>query len=77
MAAKRLAKGERLLDVRAAEGIEGYEVHTQLDGEARRSLLADIPPANYVEALPAQNGEVRVSGLVEKLFRRLRAQRST
>jgi hypothetical protein len=76
VAAQRLKPGEKLIELRAADGIDGYEVHTQgSDGAARYSRLSDVPPSQHMEVLPHEHGEVRLSLVVEKLFRRLRAQR--
>lgn len=77
MAAKRLAPGERLLDIRAAiEDVEGYEVHSRKAGEApARGVLTDLPPEHYVERMQERNGEVRVAPLVDVLLARLRAKR--
>ncbi|HEV8359079.1 MAG TPA: hypothetical protein VGR28_01350 [Candidatus Thermoplasmatota archaeon] len=75
MAVYRLARGERLLSLRAAEGLDGYEVHT-LDAQGlKRSVLADLPPRSHVDLLPQEHGEIRVSMLVERLLRRLRTQK--
>jgi hypothetical protein len=76
VAAQRLQPGEKLVELRAAEGIDGYEVHIQrADGSAAFARLSDVPPGEHTELLPHEHGEVRVNTLVEKLFRRLRARK--
>jgi hypothetical protein len=76
MAAKRLAPGERLLDIRAAEETEAYEVHSGKAGEAPgRSVVQDAPPSRYTSRLADASGEVRVAPLVDALLARLRARR--
>jgi hypothetical protein len=76
MAAKRLAAGERLLDIQAAEQVEGYEVHSRREGEApERTVLTDTPPERFVDRHPTEHGEVRVAFALDAMLRRLRAKR--
>lgn len=74
MAARRLARGERLLRIEGAEGFEAYEVHTLAPGLERR-VLTDVAPAAFVSRVPGEHGEVRVAPLVEALMQRLRRAR--
>lgn len=77
MAARRLRPGEELLDIQAAEHVEGYQVHSRRrDAAPERRVLSDAPPRRFVTRLPDENGEVRVSPLVDAMVLRLRARRT-
>jgi hypothetical protein len=76
MAARRLAPGERVLDIRAAEDVEGYEVRSVMrDGSDERRVLTDTPPRDFIEGWNGEHGEVRVAPLIDTLLRRVRSQK--
>lgn len=75
MAARRFHRGERLLDLRSAEQVEGYEVHTRGEDSVERRVLSDSPPSHYTERLAGEHGEVRVAPMVDALLARLRNRR--
>lgn len=76
MAARRFRPGEKLLDLRSAEQVEGYEVHSHRQGQApERRVLSDAPPGPYTERMPGEHGEVRIAPMVDALMRRLRRGR--
>lgn len=78
MAARRLRPGERLLDIRSAEGAnrEGYQVHSVRRDEApERRILADLPPEDFTSRIAEPQGEVWISPLLESLRQRLHGRR--
>jgi len=76
MAAHRLRRGERILDIQAAEGaLEGYRVRSLEEGAESASMVHDAPPADYTGRWAEENGELRVAPAVDVLLARARKRR--
>ena len=75
MAVRRLAPGEWVLDIRVAEDVEAYEVHSVREGTVDRSLLTDGTPVEYTERFEGEAGAVHLAPMVDLLLSKLRGRR--
>jgi hypothetical protein len=77
MAAHRLRRGEKLLDIQAAEGsLEGYRVRSLEEGAESARVVHDAPPQGYTGRWPEEHGELRLAPAVDALLARMRKLRA-
>ncbi|MCA1813706.1 MAG: hypothetical protein LC624_07115 [Halobacteriales archaeon] len=77
MAAHRMRRGQRLLEVQAAEGpLEGYRTISLEEGGATGAMVHDGPPEGYTGRWAQEHGELRVAPAVDALLARMRKLRS-
>lgn len=76
MAAHRLRRDEKLLELQAAEGpVEGYRVRSMRGGAEADRVVHDEVPAGYTMRSAQEHGELRLAPAVDALLARARAQR--